>query len=60
MPVEAIQLLVFVVICGVCWYFLGPYVASPFREILIVVVVLVFCLWLLGLFGFPVGFPLRR
>ena len=46
-----IQVLIALVIVGIAAYFLLPYVAEPFRKMIIVVVVLFFCLWLLGIFG---------
>jgi len=46
-----VPLLVFIVVCGIAWHFLAPYIGSPFREICVVIFVLVFCLWLLNIFG---------
>ena len=46
-----IQFIVLLVVCGVVWYFLQDKIAEPFRQIIVVVVVLFFCLWLLCLFG---------
>ena len=46
------ELLLFVVVCGVAWYFVQDKVASPFKEIFITLVVLIFVIWLLGLFGY--------
>lgn len=57
-----LQLIVVILVCGIVWQFLLPYVAEPFKTILIVLVVLVFCLWLLsavGLFTLPVLFSHR-
>ena len=58
-----VQIVVLLVVIGVAWYFLEPYVKSPFREMIIVVAVLGFCIWLLNVFGivhFPEGLGLRR
>lgn len=59
---DLVQLLVFVAVCGIVWALLGPYIAEPFRKILIVIFVLIFALWLLAAFGIYGGpyLPLRR
>ena len=51
MPI--IQILVVLIIVGVCLYLVQTYVpmATPIKTIITVVVVLVICLWLLNLFG---------
>lgn len=46
-----LQLIVVLVVCGLAWYFLQPYVAEPFKSIVVVIVVLLICLWLLSLVG---------
>ena len=46
-----IQLLVLVLVMGIVWYFLSPYVAEPFKTILVVLAILIFCLYLLGWAG---------
>lgn len=53
-----IQLLALLVVCGIVWFFVKPYIAPPFDVIITVVVVLVFCAWLLsavGLIAIPHG-----
>jgi len=47
----AIQVVVVLIVLGIVWYFLGGYIAEPFRTMVIVVAVLIFCLWLLRAFG---------
>ncbi len=42
-----IQIIVILVVLGIVWYFLSPYIGEPFRTMVIVVAVLAFCLWLL-------------
>lgn len=46
-----VQVVVLLVVLGIAWYFLEPYVKSPFREMAIVLAVLGFCLWLLNAFN---------
>ncbi len=48
-----IQLIVVIVIAGVCLYLVETYVpmAAPLKVVLRVIVVLVLCLWLLSAFG---------
>ena len=53
-----IQLLVFLVVVGIAWHFLSPHVAQPFNQIIVVVAVVAFCLWLLSAFGI-VSVPFR-
>jgi len=55
-----IQVLVVLVIIGVCLYLVQTYVpmAAPIKTIITVVVVLFVCLWLLQIFGvFDVPVP---
>lgn len=47
----AIQIVVVLIVLGIVWYFLSPYVAQPFQTMIVVIVVLLFCLWLLRSFG---------
>jgi hypothetical protein len=51
MPI--IQILVVLVICGVCLWLVQTYVpmAAPIKTVINVVVVLLLVLWLLNLFG---------
>jgi len=49
--VSPVAFLIFLVVVGIAWHFLKPYVAPPFDKIIMVVVILFFCLWLLALFG---------
>ena len=51
MPI--IQILVVLVIVGVCLWLIQTYVpmAAPIKTVITVVVVLLLCLWLLQLFG---------
>lgn len=53
-----VQVIVLLVVLGIAWYFLAPYVAEPFKTIVIVLTVLVFCLWLLSAVGIFTGFNL--
>jgi len=54
-----ITILIVLVVIGIAWFFLGPYVADPFKTIIIVLVILFFCLWLLSLVGVVPALPLR-
>ena len=56
---DVFSILIVLVVLGIAWYFLGPYVGEPFRTIIIVVVILIFCIWLLGLAGIGPGIRLR-
>ncbi len=48
-----VQILVVLVVVGVCWYLLDTYVPlpAPIKVVIRVVIVLVLCLWLLQAFG---------
>ena len=48
-----IQILIVLVIVGVCLYLVNQYVpmAPPIKTVLMVVVVLILCIWLLNVFG---------
>jgi len=46
-----ITILLALVIVGIAWYFLQPYIGEPFRTMIIVIVILLFCIWLLSLIG---------
>lgn len=46
-----VQVLVVLIVLGIAWYFLSPYIAEPFRTMVIVIAVLLFCIWLLRAFG---------
>lgn len=46
-----VQIIAVLVVCGLAWYFLQPYVAEPFKTIAVVIIVLAVCLWLLSLVG---------
>ncbi len=46
-----ISILIVLVVLGIVWMLIGPYVAEPFRTVIVVVVLLCFCVWLLGLVG---------
>lgn len=52
---DIITLLIVVVVLGIAWYFIRPYVAPPFDKIVYVVAALVVCLWLLSLVGLGPG-----
>lgn len=56
-----IQVIVVLVILGLCLYLVNTYVpmAAPIRTVLTVVVVLFLCLWLLSVFG-VVDVPIPR
>ncbi len=47
----AVQVVVVLIVLGIVWYFLSPYIADPFKSFIVVIVVLMFCLWLLRAFG---------
>ena len=58
-----IQVLVVLVVIGVCLYLVQTYIpmAAPIRTIITVVVVLFVCLWLLQIFGiFDMPIPRLR
>lgn len=46
-----IQVIVLLIVLGIAWKFISPYVDEPFRSIVIVLSILAFCLWLLDAFG---------
>jgi hypothetical protein len=46
-----ISIIVILVVLGIAFYFLSPYIAEPFRTIIIVLVILAVCIWLLMAFG---------
>ena len=48
-----IQMLIVLVIVGVCLYLVQTYIpmAAPFKTIINVVAILLLCLWLLSMFG---------
>jgi hypothetical protein len=46
-----ISVLLVLAVLGIAWHFLSPYIAEPFRSIMVVVAVLGFVVWLLGVFG---------
>lgn len=50
---DVIQVIVVLVIVGVCLYLVQTYIpmAAPIKTIIMVVVVLILCLWLLRMFG---------
>lgn len=56
-----IQVLVVLIIVGVCLYLVQTYIpmAAPIKTVITVVVVLFLCLWLLQVFGIG-DIPLRR
>ena len=56
---DVFSLLIVLVVLGIARYFLEPYVKDPFRTILVVVVVLLFCVWLLSFAGIGPGLRLR-
>lgn len=47
----AFTVLLGLIIVGIAWYFLKPYVAEPFGTMVVVLLVLFFVLWLLSTFG---------
>ncbi len=53
-----IQVLVVLIVCGIVWYFLKPYIAPPFDIIITLVVILFFCFWLLSAVGL-IPLPMR-
>ena len=59
--VDLIQVIIVLIIVGVCLYLVNTYVpmAPPIKTILMVVVILVLCLWLLQVFGIAT-IPIRR
>ncbi len=59
---DLIQLLVVLVVVGVCLYLVQTYVpmAAPIKTIINVVVVLILCLWLLRTFGIMGSGPYLR
>jgi hypothetical protein len=59
--VDLIQVIIVLIIVGVCLYLVNTYVpmAPPIKTILMVVVVLILCLWLLQVFGITT-IPIRR
>jgi hypothetical protein len=59
--VDLIQVIIVLIIVGVCLYLVQTYVpmSPPIKTILMVVVVLVLCLWLLQVFGITT-IPIRR
>lgn len=58
---DLIQVVIVLIIVGVCLYLVQNYIpmAPPVKTILMVVVVLVLCLWLLSVFGVTT-IPIRR
>ena len=58
---DLIQVVIVLIIVGVCLYLIQTYIpmAPPVKTILMVVVVLVLCLWLLQVFGVAT-IPIRR
>jgi hypothetical protein len=48
-----IQIVIFLVVIGVCLYLVNAYVpmAAPIKTVINVIVVLAVCLWLLNAFG---------
>jgi hypothetical protein len=59
--VDLIQVIIVLIIVGVCLYLIQTYIpmSPPIKTILMVVVVLVLCLWLLQVFGIST-IPIRR
>jgi hypothetical protein len=59
--VDLIQVIIVLIIVGVCLYLIQTYIpmSPPIKTILMVVVVLVLCLWLLQVFGITT-IPIRR
>ena len=58
---DLIQVIIVLIIVGVCLYLIQTYIpmSPPIKTILMVVVVLVLCLWLLQVFGIST-IPIRR
>lgn len=54
-----VQAVVILVVLGIMWYFLEPYIKTPFKEMAIVIAILGFCLWLLDAFGI-IHIPVMR
>jgi len=62
---DLIQVLIVLVVAGVCLYLVQTYIpmAAPIKTIITVVVVIFLCIWLLGIFGigssYQIGHPRR-
>lgn len=46
-----VQIVVVLVVLGIVWYFLKPYIAEPFGTIATVIIILAVCIWLLRVAG---------
>lgn len=44
---SALALIVLLIVAGIVWKFLEPYIAEPFRSFVVIVIVGLFCLALL-------------
>lgn len=45
-----IQIIILLIVLGIIWKFLLPYIADPFQAIIQVLIILGFCVWLLDKF----------